>query len=317
MVFQRRQEDEDAGTNQAGSGRPAKKTAAKVFENEGATGMDIGILTARMSNRSFEEIVAFAGKHGFGALEVASGPGWKVLDTANLESRRVDEIQSLLHQNKVRISSIGAYGTNNTPENPAERETAATNLKLAIDAAKKLGVDVVCTLAGMPYGGRDRYEMIETDAKSFFTPILDYAGERGIKVALENWFATNIMHLGHFEAIFNAVPHPNFGLNYDPSHLLWQEIDYIHAVDVFAPRIFHSHAKDTEMNKHKRQWVGVNGEGWWRYVIPGFGEIAWGPYIAALRRNKYDGVLSIEHEDDTFGPEAGFLAAQRNLQLYL
>ncbi|HEX5322641.1 MAG TPA: sugar phosphate isomerase/epimerase [Capsulimonadaceae bacterium] len=278
--------------------------------------MDIGILTAPLRDKTLEEIAAFAGQNGFGALEVACGPGSKTLDTSNVDGRRADEIRQILQTNKVRISSLAAYA-NNTPEKSEDREQAATNLKLAIDAAAKLGVDVVCTLAGLPYAGRNRYQVIETDAKTFFTPILDYAGERGIKIALENWFATNIMHLGHFEAIFQAVPHKNFGLNYDPSHLLWQEIDYIHGVDAFASRIFHTHAKDTEVNKHKRQWIGVNGDGWWRYVIPGFGDVAWGPYIAALRRNKYDGVLSIEHEDDTFGPEAGFLAAQRNLQLYL
>lgn len=278
--------------------------------------MDIGILTAPMRDKSFEEIVRFAGDNGFGALEVACGPGSKVLDTATLDERRADQIAQMLRDNKLRISSLAAYA-NNTPENPDDREKAAKNLKLAIDSAVKLKVDVVCTLAGLPYGGRDRYKVIETDAKTFFPPILDYAGERGIKIALENWYATNIMHLGHFEAIFNHIPNENFGLNYDPSHLLWQEIDYIHGVHAFSNRIFHTHAKDTEVNKHKRQWVGVNGEGWWRYVIPGFGDVEWGPYIGALRKIKYDGVLSIEHEDDTFAPEPGFLAAQRNLQLYL
>jgi sugar phosphate isomerase/epimerase len=278
--------------------------------------MDIGILTGPLRDWSLEQIATFAGQNGFGALEVACGPGSKTLDTSNLDSRRADEIRGILASNKVRISSLAAY-SNNTPEKPEERETAARNLKLAIDTAQKLGVDVVCTLAGLPYGGRDRYKMIETDAKEFFNPILDYAGERGIKIALENWFATNIMHLGHFEAIFKTIPNSNFGLNYDPSHLLWQEIDYIHGVHAFKDRIFHTHAKDTEVDQHKKQWIGVNGDGWWRYVIPGFGDVAWGPYIAALRKIKYDGVLSIEHEDDTFAPEAGFLAAHRNLALYL
>lgn len=182
--------------------------------------MDIGILTGPLGDWSFEKIASFAGKNGFGALEVACGPGAKTLDTATLDSRRADEMLRLLADNKLRISSLAAY-SNNTPENPADREKAAANLKLAIDAAAKLKVDVVCTLAGLPYGGRDRYKMIETDAKSFFGPILDYAGERGIKIALENWFATNIMHLGHFEAIFHHIPNSNFGLNYDPSHLHW------------------------------------------------------------------------------------------------
>ena len=72
-------------------------------------------------------------------------------------------------------------------------------------------------------------------------------------------------------------------------------------------RIFHTHAKDTLVDKAKRANVGVYGDGWWRYVIPGFGNIDWGEYIAHLRVNGYDGVLSIEHEDGSQGREEGFM----------
>src|SRR5579884_3142760 len=146
--------------------------------------MHIGILTAPLRDKSFEEIAAFAGEHGFGALEVACGPGSKVLDTANLDTRRAEEIQQILQKNKLRISSLAAYA-NSTPEKPEDREKAAQNLRYAVDAAQKLGVDVVCTLAGLPYAGKSRYQLIESDAKAFFTPICEYAGEKGIKIALE------------------------------------------------------------------------------------------------------------------------------------
>lgn len=53
-------------------------------------------------------------------------------------------------------------------------------------------------------------------------------------------------------------------------------------------------------------YVGVPGGGWWRYALPGFGDIKWGQYIGHLREVGYKGVLSIEHEDSTFGPEEGF-----------
>ena len=80
---------------------------------------------------------------------------------------------------------------------------------------------------------------------------------------------------------------------------------YLKAVDVFKDRIFHTHAKDTEIRYDQRAWIGVLNSGWWRYVVPGYGLINWGIYIARLKRAGYDGVLSIEHEDGALGREQG------------
>jgi sugar phosphate isomerase/epimerase len=103
-----------------------------------------------------------------------------------------------------------------------------------------------------------------------------------------------------------TIPDDNFGLNYDPSHLVHQQCDYMAPITMFDKRIFHTHAKDTLVNEQRRGYVGVLGQGWWRYAIPGFGDIKWGKYIGQLREIGYKGVLSIEHEDDTLGPEEGF-----------
>jgi sugar phosphate isomerase/epimerase len=139
----------------------------------------------------------------------------------------------------------------------------------------------------------------------------------GIKLALENWYATNMQNLSHWELMFELVPNENFGLNFDPSHLVWQDIDYLHAVDVFGSRIFHTHAKDTEVVAHRKAWVGNQGKGWWRFVIPGLGEINWGVYIARLRKVGFDGVLSVEHEDGAVGREEGFIMAARHLHQFM
>ena len=190
-------------------------------------------------------------------------------------------------------------------------------LKKAVDAAELLGVDVVCTLGGMPVPGKDKFKTIQEDCTQVFPPVLDYAGERGIKIALENWYATNMQGLEHWKCMFDAIPHENFGLNFDPSHLIWQGIDYIAAVHHFGKRIFHTHAKDTEVREDKLRWLGNQAHGWWRYVIPGFGAVRWGEYIGALRAIGYDGVLSIEHEDSAFGREEGFLAGKRYLSQFV
>ena len=118
-------------------------------------------------------------------------------------------------------------------------------------------------------------------------------------------------------AIFEVVPQKNLGLNFDPSHLLWQDIDYIYAVEKFADRIFHTHGKDTEINDMRKRTVGNQGSGWWRYVIPGLGRVKWGEYIAALRRHGYNGVISIEHEDGAVEREEGFLIGKKYLEQFI
>jgi sugar phosphate isomerase/epimerase len=275
--------------------------------------MQVGILTVPFRNESLDEVIAFAGANDFDALEVASGPGSKHIDPADLSGARIDEIKKQLEANRLVISSLAWYTDMTDPEG---REDRATNFRLLVDAAEKLGVGVVCTLAGKPVPGKDKFKTIEEDAAEVFPPLLDYAASKGIKVALENWYATNIQGLAHFDKMFEVIPHENFGLNFDPSHLMWQGIDYIGAVDKFAKRIFHTHAKDTEVKEDKLRYLGNQMGGWWRYVIPGFGRVEWGEYIAAPRRNGYNGVLSIEHEDGALGREEGFIKGKNYLRLF-
>ena len=83
--------------------------------------------------------------------------------------------------------------------------------------------------------------------------------------------------------MWEIIPDKNFGLNLDPSHLVLQMIDYERVVREFKDRIFHTHAKDTEVKQHALRLIGNQSNGWWRYVIPGYGDINWGVYIARLR----------------------------------
>lgn len=279
--------------------------------------MYVGILTAPFWNESLEQVAAFAAEYGFGGLEIIAGPGSKHIDLTNFTQADADRIRSLMEQRLLTISSVAAY-TNNTDADPVKRKANNDTVHKAIDAAALLGVQVVCTLAGHPVPGKTKMQTIEEDCAQVFPPILEHAHEKGVGIALENWYATNIQHLGHWEKLFEVVPHSNFGLNFDPSHLMWQDIDYIHAVEKFADRIFHSHAKDTEVKEARKRWVGnQDGGGWWRYVIPGLGGIRWGEYLAALRANGYNGVLSIEHEDGAVGREEGFLIGKKYLEQFI
>lgn len=278
--------------------------------------MYVGVLTAPFGGESLEHVAAFAGEYGFGGMEVIAGPGCNHIDLTNFTAADAERINELMEKRNLVISSVAAY-TNNTDSDPTRRASANDTVRKAIDAAELLGVEVVCTLAGMPVPGKSKMQTIEEDCAAVFTPLAEYAASKGKKIALENWYATNIQHMGHWDRLFEVVPNAAFGLNFDPSHLAWQEIDYIAAVEKFAPRIFHTHAKDTEINERKRSWVGnQDGGGWWRYVIPGLGMVRWGEYIAALRKNGYNGVLSIEHEDGAVGREEGFLSGKKYLEQF-
>jgi sugar phosphate isomerase/epimerase len=278
--------------------------------------MYVGILTGPFGGEPLEVVAAFAGQYGFGGLEVGTGPGSKHIDTDNFTPERAAEIQALMEKRNLMISGLAAYN-NLTDGDPARRARNVDTVHKAIDIAATLGVEVVCTLAGLPPAGQNRFQTIEKDCAEVYPPLLEHAATKNVKLAMENWTATNIQNLAHWQRIFEVLPHKNLGLNFDPSHLLWQDIDYIEAVDKFADRIFHTHGKDTEIKEHRKRIVGNQGDGWWRYVIPGLGKVRWGEYISALRRNGYNGVISIEHEDDAVEREEGFLIGKKYLEQFI
>ena len=271
--------------------------------------MQVGFLTACMGKKSLEECVAFAGQAGFDALEVSIGhlPAERALAEAS-------QIKELFASHGVAISSIAAY-TDLLAGDAVKRQANVAMMKQYVDACLAVGTDVLCALTGMPVDGKSKAQTVAEDFKEVFTPIAQYAQDNGVKLAFENWFATLIQNFELFDAVLDAVPLDNVGFNYDPSHLIWQGIDYLAGVDRYAARIFHTHAKDTEIRDDLLAVRGNQIMGWWRYVIPGFGSIDWGRYIARLRRAGFDGVLSIEHEDGTFTPEEGLEKGLANLRL--
>ena len=278
--------------------------------------MYVGILTGAFWQDSLEGVAAFAGQYGFGGLELATGPGSKHIDTNNFGEKEAATVLELMQKRNLQISALAAF-TNLTDGNPEQRKKNIETLHNAITAASLLEVDTITMLAGLPPAGKDRFRTIEEDCAVVLPPLLEYAESKGVRLAMENWYATNIQNLAHWDRLFEVVPHKNLGLNFDPSHLCWQDIDYIYAVEKYASRIFHSHGKDTEINDMKKRSVGNQGDGWWRYVIPGLGRIKWGEYIATLRRCGYNGVISIEHEDSAVEREEGFLIGKKYLEQFI
>lgn len=266
--------------------------------------MKVGILTAPFEKEKLEAVLDFAEEASIPCLEIIAGPGSKHIDPAKLTAARAAKVRDALAERRLEISSLAYYANTTDPKN---YKAVQAHAKKTIDAAVLLGVPTVCMLVGMPVEGLSKIQTIRKVVPKVFRPILTHARKKKINIALENYFATCLQGIDTFECLFEAVPDANFGLNYDPSHLVHQGCDHLLPVSMFGKRIFHTHAKDTLVDRAKRAKVGIYAEGWWRYVIPGFGNIDWGEYITHLRMNGYDGVLSIEHEDGTQTREDGFI----------
>ena len=273
--------------------------------------MHVGILTAPLRTQPLAELIPWAAQQGISALEIDVRAG-SHLDAQAVDDAAIERLRGLLGAHRVQISSLSCY-VNLTGVSGEQARENRQALEAAIELATRLGVGTVCTLAGFPTAGKNKAKTIAEDLPAAFRPVLDLAGRRGVRLALENWYATNIQHLDHWRAVFDVLPDAHLGLNFDPSHLDWQGIDVTAAVQEFRERIFHVHAKDVSVEPVKLARVGYQGDGWWRYVLPGYGRIRWGEFIGALRQIGYNGVLSIEHEDSAFPAEEGFIKAARYL----
>ena len=271
--------------------------------------MQVGILTARFdpSDWPLERIAVWASENGIDCLEIAVPQHFDPATSGDRADRAA--LHEGLRARGLTISSLACYSLGINDPDPGARQEHIDRLLATIDAAEDLGVDTVCALAGAPAPGKSKMQTIREDLPEVFGPVLEHAGRHGVRIALENWYATNIQHLEHWRALFEVLPQENFGLNFDPSHLAWQQIDYFASMEEFADRIFHTHAKDVSIDDAKLRDVGVLDDAWHRYSIPGTGRIPWGEYFRKLREIGFDGAVSIEHEDGTLGAEEGFRMA--------
>jgi sugar phosphate isomerase/epimerase len=102
--------------------------------------------------------------------------------------------------------------------------------------------------------------------------------------------------------MFDAIPSDNFGLNFDPSHLIWLQIDYLKAIRDFSDRIFHVHAKDVRIDRHRLNEVGILGTPLQFHTpkLPGLGEVDWGQFFSVLGDTGYRGPVCVEVEDRSY-----------------
>jgi sugar phosphate isomerase/epimerase len=299
----------------------------------------LGLLTAAFPDLRLEEVAAWAAAEGFETLEVACWPaagadqrryaGVAHIDVSSFDP---DEVNEVVVRHGLQISAL-AYYPNNLHPDDAQRKAANSHLRKVIDAAQRLGVSTVGTFVG---NDKDRPlpENLER-FRRFWPPLVAHAGERGVRIAIENcpmifsydeWPGGNNLAWSPaiWDELFSAIPDANFGLNLDPSHLVWLMIDYERAVYDYADRLFHTHAKDLEIRRDGlyRHGTFSAGMGWQVPRLPGLGEVDWSRFVAALYGAGYDGVVSIEHEDRRFEGDLelvkrGFLIARDALRPYV
>jgi sugar phosphate isomerase/epimerase len=297
--------------------------------------MKLGLMTAALGGMELDALAEWAAAERFQTLEIACWPkvtgdnrryaGVTHIDVDALDAAGAAAIHSRLDRRGLEISSL-AYYPNNLDPDPAVRAAAHDHLRKVIVAADVLGVKLVGTFIG-----RDQDRSVAdnlTEVGKVWPDLVRFAGQHGVTIVIENCpmiFSADEWpggkNLAYSPAIwrrlFEIVDADNFGLNLDPSHLVWQFIDYERAVREFGSRIHHVHAKDMEIDRNGLFEHGVmaTGVGWQIPRLPGLGEIRWDRFIAALYAIGYQGAISIEHEDRSFeGTEdlvkRGFLLAR-------
>jgi sugar phosphate isomerase/epimerase len=280
----------------------------------------LGFNSAILADFSFEHMVSFADQHGFGCVEVMCWPkdnadarryaGVSHIDVTNLDAPKVNEIRHTLRKTNVSISALGYYPNPLDPD-PDKAEFFVEHIKEVIRGAAKLGVPVVTTFVG-----RDPAKNIADNLTAFadvWPGIVKVAEEHNIKLAIENcpMFFTNDEWPGGknlaispsvWNRMFEIIPSRAFGLNYDPSHMIWQMMDEIKPIYQFRERLHHIHLKDVKVYKEKLDQVGImaNPLEYHSPKLPGLGDVRWRDFFAALTDVRYRGPVVIEVEDKAY-----------------
>ena len=281
--------------------------------------MKLGFVSAILDGWTFEEMIDTASEMGYSCVEVACWPCGKAerryagvshINVDELTDEKVAYIKDYCAKKNVEISSLAFY-PNTMDGNLEKRAAAVEHLKKVICASAKLGVNMVTTFIG-----RDQTKSVEENLeilKEVWPPIIALAEEKGVKIGIENcpmlfgrdqWpGGQNLMTTPViWRKVFEILDSDNLGINYDPSHFVWQMIDYIQPLYEFKDKIFHVHYKDIKLYPDKLRECGIMAYplDYMSPKLPGLGDVDWGKYVSALTDIGYDGCTCIEVEDRAF-----------------
>jgi len=281
--------------------------------------MKLGFVSAILAEWTFEEMIDTAAAMGFQCVEVACWPQGKAerryagvshIDVADLTEEKTEYIRNYCKERNVDISALAFY-PNVMEEDEEKRQANISHLMKVIEASAVLGVHLVTTFIG-----RDQTKTVEENlelVKERGPPIRAHAEEKKVRIAIENcpmlfdreqWpGGQNLMSTpAIWEKIFEILPNENLGINYDPSHFVWQMMDYIKPLYQFRDKIFHVHYKDIKLYEDELKKVGIMAYplAYMSPKLPGLGDVNWGKYVSALTDIGYDGYTCIEIEDKAF-----------------
>ncbi len=283
--------------------------------------MQLGFVSAILPDLNLEQVLDFAAKNAFECVEVMCWPVGKAerryagvthIDTTNLTAADAQRVRDLTERSGVAISGLGYY-PNPLAADPAEREVCIEHIKSVIAAASLLGIGVVNTFIG-----RDQTKSIEDNWPLFeqlWPPIVAFAEQHGVKIGIENcpmlfsldeWPGGKNLAISPdiWRRMFARIPSAHFGLNLDPSHLVWQQIDCVRAIYEFKDRLVHVHAKDEKILADGLYDRGILQLRWHIPKLPGLGDVRWGPFFSALSDVGYRGPVCIEAEDRAYETSA-------------
>jgi len=281
--------------------------------------MKVGFVSAILDGWTFEEVIDIAHDNGFRCVEVASWPqgvaerryaGVTHIDVATLDDVHLGDIKDWCRDQDVAISALGFY-PNPLAADTAASQAAISHLHKLIDASAALDVNLVGTFIG-----RDQHATVEDNlarVRQIWPAIIAHAESVGVRIAIENcpmlfgadqWpggqniFTTPAL----WRRIFDMLGSESLGLNFDPSHFVWQLMDYIAPLYEFRDRLFHVHLKDIHLDRARLNQVGSMAYplDFMSPKLPGHGDIDWGAFISALDDIGYDGPACIEVEDRAY-----------------
>lgn len=281
--------------------------------------MQLGFVTAILPDLSFQEVLEFAADTGYRCVEVMCWPVSKAerryagvthIDVTKFNKSDADRVLDLTGESGVRISGLGYYPNPLAPDKD-EAKLAVDHIKKVIRAAELLGIGQMNSFIG-----RCWTKSIDDNWPRFrqvWKPLVKFAEDHGVRIGIENcpMFFTDDewpggKNLAYSPAIwrrmFDEIPSENFGLNFDPSHLVWMQMDYLQPLRDFGSRIFHVHAKDVRIDRHRLNQCGIlaNPLEFHTPKLPGMGEVDWGKFISVLGDTGYDGPVCVEVEDRAF-----------------
>lgn len=281
--------------------------------------MQLGLVSAILDQSDFYEMIDIVAENGLDCVEVACWPAGKAerryagvshIDTENLTEEQANDYRAYAAEKKVELSAL-AYYPNPLDEDLEKRKQVIDHLYTVIDAAKLMKINLVTTFIGrMP--SKTISENLK-EVKKVWKPIVAYAEKQKVKIAIENcpmlftedeWpGGQNLMTTpALFRKVFAILDSEYIGLNFDPSHFVWQQMDHIAPIYEFKDKLFHVHYKDIKLYWDKLQEVGVMATPleYMSPKLPGLGDVDWGKYVSALTDIGYDGYTCIEVEDRAY-----------------